>query len=148
MVQIVPILSVSQIVYIPLRRGITVYIALLAGQYIYRPRGKYIIYCPASRAIYNILPWDVDSGSLRRWNIYYIYQVFSGNIQLYGPSTSDFSSSAFGLGRKNPRFRGHIVVYCPQKPNIYITYIFLFGPHIIKSGPQGPHRRQLGPYPH
>ena len=27
---------------------------------------------------------------------------------------------------ENPRLRGHIVVYGPQKPNIYITYIYIF----------------------
>ena len=46
--QILPLLSVCQMVYIPLRRGITLYIVQLAGQYIY-------IYISPSRAIYEYI---------------------------------------------------------------------------------------------
>ena len=70
--------------------------------------------CPRGFSNHLRASGDLGEDPLRKTRITYIY--------IYSPSTSDFSSSAFGLGRKNPRFWGYIVGYCPHKHHIYITY--------------------------
>ena len=62
--------------------------------------GIYIIYIGFYRAIYNNIAASTSDFFFRP-----------------RPSASD--------EKKNPRSRGYIVVYSPQKPNIYITYIYI-----------------------
>ena len=62
-----------------------------------------------------------------KWDIYYIYGVFSGYIQQFTPSTSAFfRPRPAASDEKMPRFRGYIVGYTPQKHRIYITYIYIY----------------------
>ena len=54
------------------------------------------------------------------------YRAIYNNI---AASTSDFffrPRPAASDEKKNPRFRGYIVVYSPPKPHIYITYIYIY----------------------
>ena len=78
--QITTLLSVSQMVYIPLRRAITSYIALLAGHKIYRPRGQYITNCISfscfSWGIFAQIPRSPKGISKKTQYISYIVHLF------------------------------------------------------------------------
>ena len=70
--------------------------------------------------------YSPDGVEPSKWDIYYIYGVFSGYIQHYTPSTSAFfRPRPAASDEKMPRFRGYIVGYTPQKHRIYITYIYI-----------------------
>ena len=58
--------------------------------------------------------------------IEYMYGVFSVFNQEYTPLTSDFLVLLQRPRRKNPRFRGYVVGYSPQKYLIYSTYILMY----------------------
>ena len=70
--------------------------------------------------------WIWPRGRAKK-DIYYIYGVSSGYIQLYSASTSDLvRPRPSASDEPNPRSRGYIAVYSPPRPHIYITYIPLW----------------------